>query len=286
VGPEDPICNYSHAVHTPPHPTKRQEQGGGDVGVQGCRGEGAASAIGGQLGTLEGGIGRLRLECLVHHTGGLGDDYVWLNKDLKRLAQGLSTAALQAKDAQDEACQARAEAAAMGNKLNQLRCLGGPHIMAGLLRELQDVKEDRGTLEDTVLALATAVTFLMEAGMAGLQLGPANADLDARLTAHATVITGRLDLIRQETKGGGDHSGGHHVHWSRGGHGLGKNQPSTQHLSVYRGYDLHHVSHLGGSHPPGRHDEARGAQGEDQAHLHAVGTGALGPHQCWTVSSQ
>jgi hypothetical protein len=140
--------------------------------------------------------------------GALGDDYVRLKKDLKELAQGLSTAALQAKDTQDKACQARAEAAAMGNELNQLRHLRGPHIMAGLLRELQDVKADRGTLKDTVLALATTVAGLMEAGVEGPQSGPTNADFNARLMAHATAITGHLDLIHQEMKGGGIMVGG------------------------------------------------------------------------------
>jgi hypothetical protein len=132
----------------------------------GClRGELGTHASNARYITLHGGVGALE------------DNYVWLNKDLEGLAQGLSMTALQAKDAQDKACQARAEAAAIGNELNQLRHLGGPHIMAGLLRELQDVKAGRETLEDTVLALATAVTGLMEAGVAGPQSGPANMTL-------------------------------------------------------------------------------------------------------------
>jgi hypothetical protein len=136
--------------------------------------------------------------------GALGNDYVRLYDDLKLLAHGLSTAALQVKDAKEEAHQARAEAAAMGTKLKQLRRLRiSSHMLDSLNKELQEVKVDRGALEDTVLALTTAVTGHMEAGMAGAQPGPASDDFDARLAAHAAAVNGRLDSIRQEMKGGG-----------------------------------------------------------------------------------
>jgi hypothetical protein len=76
----------------------------------------------------------------------------------------------------------------------------------GLRRELREVKADRDTLEDTVLAVVTAVNGLI--GQVGRSAGQPPDDVDARLAAHATAVNGRLDSIRQEMKGGGITVGG------------------------------------------------------------------------------
>ncbi len=98
-----------------------------DAGVERTllqRSEDSVGLLWGELGvctwnaryiTLHGGV------------GALGDNYVRLHDDLKLLAQRLSAAGLQVKDAKDEARQARAEAAAMGAKLEQLRHGGSAH---------------------------------------------------------------------------------------------------------------------------------------------------------------
>jgi hypothetical protein len=65
---------------------------------------------------------------------------------------------------------------------------------------------DRESLEDTVLAIATAVNSLIS--QVGQTAGQPSVDVDARLTAHAKAVNGRLDSIHQEMKGGGITVGG------------------------------------------------------------------------------
>jgi hypothetical protein len=97
----------------------------------------------------------------------------------------------------------------MGAELEQLRRGGvSSRLLDDLNRELQETKADCGALKDTVLALTTAVTGLMEVGAAVTPSGRARDDIDARLAAHATAVNGRLDSIRQEMKGGGITVGG------------------------------------------------------------------------------
>ena len=140
--------------------------------------------------------------------GALGNDYVRLQEGLQRLGQELSAAALHAKDAREEACQAWSEATALGVELEALQRLGGSRELASLRQELTEAKGDQGALEDTVLALAAAVTGLMETGTHVTQPGQNNKEWEDRLTAHAAAISGRLDSIRQEMKGGGITVGG------------------------------------------------------------------------------
>jgi hypothetical protein len=74
----------------------------------------------------------------------------------------------------------------MGAELEQLRRGGvSSCLLDGLNRELQEDKADRGALEDTVLALITAVTGLMEVGAAVTPSGLASNDIEACLVAHA-----------------------------------------------------------------------------------------------------
>ena len=131
-----------------------------------------------------------------------------LQEGLQRLGQELSAAALQVKDAREEAHQARAEATALGVELEALHRLGGSWELGSLRQELAEAKGDQGALEDTVLALAAAVTGLMETGTNVAQPGQNNKEWEDRLTAHAAAISGRLDSIRQEMKGGGITVGG------------------------------------------------------------------------------
>ncbi len=160
------------------------------------------------VGLLRGELGvcapNARYITLHGGAGALGDNYVRLHDDLRLLAQRLSVAGLQVKDAKDEARQARAEAAAMGAELEQLCCGGvSSRLLDGLNTELQEAKADRGALKDMVLALTTTVTGLMEVGMAATPSERASDDINACLAAHAAAVNGRLDSIRQEMKGGG-----------------------------------------------------------------------------------
>jgi hypothetical protein len=139
--------------------------------------------------------------------GALGDDLVQLYDDYKLLAQGLSASAVHIADAKAEAATARTEAAALAAELGQLRgMVGTTAALDGLRREVREVRADRDTLEDTVLAIVTAVNGLI--GQVGRSTGQPTDDVDARLAAHATAVNGRLDSIRQEMKGGGITVGG------------------------------------------------------------------------------
>ena len=94
--------------------------------------------------------------------GALGDDCIQLYEDYKLLAHGLSATAVHVKDAKAEAATARMEAAALAAELGQWRgaaCTTA--AMDELRRELREVKADRETLEDTVLAIAAAVNGLI-----------------------------------------------------------------------------------------------------------------------------
>ena len=100
----------------------------------------------------------------------MGDDLVQLYDDYKLLAQGLSASAAQIEDAKAETATARTEAAALAVELGRWRgaaCTTA--AMDGLRRELREVKADRDTLEDTVLAIATAVNGLI--GQVGRSTG-------------------------------------------------------------------------------------------------------------------
>ena len=139
--------------------------------------------------------------------GALGDDIAQLYDDYKLLAQGLSASAAHVEDAKAKAATARTEAAALAAELGQWRGAGcTTAAMDGLRRELREVRADRDTLEDTVLAIATAVNGLI--GQVGRSTGQLPDDVDARLAAHAMVIKGWLDSIHQEMKGGGIMVGG------------------------------------------------------------------------------
>jgi hypothetical protein len=139
--------------------------------------------------------------------GALGDDLVQLYDDYKLLAQGLSASAAHIKDAKAEAATTRMEAAALAAELGQWRVAAcTTATMDGLRQELREVKADRETLEDTVLAIVNAVDGLI--GQMGQSAGQPSEDVDARLVAHAAAVNGRLDSIRQEMKGGGITVGG------------------------------------------------------------------------------
>ena len=170
------------------------------------------------LQQLEDSVAHLRGELGIHPpesryitlhggVGALGEDVVQLHDDYTRLAQGLSANGVHVNDAKAEATTARMEAAALASELAQWRgaaCTTA--AMDGLRRELREVKADRATLEDTVLAIATAVNGLI--GQMGQSAGQPSEDVDARLAAHAAAVNGRLDSIRQEMKGGGITVGG------------------------------------------------------------------------------
>ena len=170
------------------------------------------------LQQLEDSVAHLRGELGIHPpesryitlhggVGALGEDVVQLHDDYTRLAQGLSANGVHVNDAKAEATTARMEAAALASELAQWRgaaCTTA--AMDGLRRELREVKADRATLEDTVLAIATAVNGLI--GQMGQSAGQPSEDVDARLAAHAAAVNGRLDSIRQEMKGGGIMVGG------------------------------------------------------------------------------
>ena len=180
---------------------------------------GNAGVVAEQLLRLEDSVAYLRGELGVHPlesryitlhggVGALGDDYVRLFDDYRLLAQGISTAEQSIKDAKAEAAGARAETAALAVELRQLRTAGSGSLamMDGLRQELRDATADRASLEDTVLALATAVNGLI--GQAGRSSSNSSTDVEELLAAHASAVNGRLDSIRQEMKGGGITVGG------------------------------------------------------------------------------
>ena len=68
------------------------------------------------------------------------------------------------------------------------------------------MKADRKILEDTVLAIVTAVNSLID--QVGQSVGQPSEDVDARLAAHAAAVNSRLNSIHQEMKGGGIKVGG------------------------------------------------------------------------------
>ncbi len=73
---------------------------------------------------------------------------------------------------------------------------------------MQGLKAERGDLESTVLALTNAVTGLMVMATSGQSASPDTSYFDARLAAYDAAISGRLDSMRQEMKGGGITIGG------------------------------------------------------------------------------
>ena len=170
------------------------------------------------LQQLEDSVAHLRGELGIHPpesryitlhggVGALGEDVVQLHDHYTRLSQGLSATGVHISDAKTEATTARMEAAALASEWAQWRgatCTAA--TVDGLRRELQEVKADRNTLEDTVLAIASAVNGLI--GQMGQSGGQPAEDVDARLEAHAAAVNGRLDSIRQEMKGGGITVGG------------------------------------------------------------------------------
>ena len=95
--------------------------------------------------------------------GALGEDYVRLYKDYKKLAQGLSATVVHVNDAKAEAVAARLEVRALALELEQLRGAGTGSTAAlqGLRRELREAKADCESLKDTVLAMVTAVNGLI-----------------------------------------------------------------------------------------------------------------------------
>ena len=177
-----------------------------------------AGGVTDHLQRLEDSVAHLRGELGIHppesryitlHGGvvALGDDYVQLYDDYKLLAQGLSDTVGHVRDARAEAAAARVEAAALATELGQWRgaaCTAA--AVEGFRLELREVKADREALEDTVLAVATAVNGLI--GQLGQLAGQPSGDVDARMTAHVEAVNGRLDSIRQEMKGGGITVGG------------------------------------------------------------------------------
>ena len=92
----------------------------------------------------------------------LDNDYVRLNEDYRMLAQGISATVVHVKDAKAEAGVARLEATALAVELGQLRGAGTGSTadMDGLRWELREFKADFESLEDTVLAITTAVNGL------------------------------------------------------------------------------------------------------------------------------
>jgi len=140
----------------------------------------------------------------------LDNNYVRLNEDYRMLAQGISAKVVHVKDAKPEAGVARLEATALAVELGQLRGAGtgSKAEMDGLRWELREFKADCESLEDTVLAITTAVVNGLVISQVGQMAGQPSEDVDARLAMHATAINGRLDFIRQEMKGGGITVGG------------------------------------------------------------------------------
>ena len=111
--------------------------------------------------------------------GALGDDFIQLYEDYKLLAHGLSATAVHVKDAKAETATARTEAVALAAELGQWRgaaCTTA--AMDELRRELREVKADRETLKDMVLAIATAINGLI--GQVGQSAGQPSGDVDAR----------------------------------------------------------------------------------------------------------
>ena len=166
------------------------------------------------LQLLEDSVAHLRGELGIHPpelqhitlhggVGALGNNYARLNKDYKMLAQGLSTMVVHVNNAKAEAVAARLEVGALAVELGQLRGAGTGSTAAlkSHRRELWEAKADRESLEDTTLAIATAVNGLIS--QMGQTAGQPSVDIDARLTAHAKAVNGRLNSIRQEMKGGG-----------------------------------------------------------------------------------
>ena len=111
--------------------------------------------------------------------GALGDGYIRLYEDYNMLAQGLSATVVHVNDAKAEAVAAMSEAGALAVELGQLRGAGTGSTAAleGLRRELREAKADRESLEDTVLAIATAVNGLIS--QVGQTAGQPLVDIDA-----------------------------------------------------------------------------------------------------------
>ena len=186
-------------------------------------------------------------------------------------AQGVTTAATQAADAQGKARLAQEAVTRLPGDASRAILL--------LREELTDVQLEQEVLKTTVLTLTAAMTSLMEQVALGLSGSITQPYLDKQFRVHDEAVKSRLDTIFQEIKGGG----GHHRRRSQvlrtgGGHGLGNNPPPPKHPPVYRGNDLCLVPHFRGWGPSGGHDEAGRAWGAGQAHFYAVGAGALGAH--------
>ena len=175
--------------------------------------------------------------------GALGDDLVQLYDEYKLLAQGLSASAAHIKDAKAEAATAKTEAAALAAELGQWRVAAcTTATMDGLRRELREVKADRETLEDTVLAIVNAVDGII--GQMGQSAG---------------ARRGRQRPARLHPPGDErwrDHGGRRCLLGPGGGHGLGTDPPAPKHIPVHRGDELRHVPYLGGRGASGGHDEA------------------------------
>jgi hypothetical protein len=202
--------------------------------------------------TLHGGVGEL---------GGVVNA---LQQEVSGVAQGVSAASAQAVNAWDKACLVQGAMTALSGDASR--------AFSHLRAELADVKSEREVLESTV------VTSLMEQAALGSSSGVTQLSLDKQFRLYNKAVNSRLDMIRQEMKGGGYHCRQSQVLRAGGSHGLGPNPPPLEHLPVYWGNDLCHVPDLRGRGPSRRYDEAGGARQACQAHLHAVGAGALGPH--------
>lgn len=227
-------------------------------GMASLRGEIGIWAPAARYITLHGGVGEL------------GSTVHALQQDVIGVLQEVSTASAQAVDARDEARRVQAALTALGGDASQ--------AISNLRGELATAKSEREALESTVLTLSAAVTTLMTQAGLGPGGGITQSSLDERFRLHNEAVNGRLDIIRQEMKGGGDHGRGSPFLRSGGGLGLGPNQPTPKHLPVHRGDDLRHVPDFRGRGTPRGYDETRGARGTGQANLHAVCPGALGPH--------
>ena len=173
--------------------------------------------LGDSVGHMRGELGVWSSEAryLTLHEGmvALSEDHTNLHQEVLMLSNKLHGAALrteqQAGGLRAELQQVRGAMTSLGAEVAHLtRAQGHGGDVDALRREVRGLQTERADLESTVLALTSAVTGLMEAVTNGPSPSPDQSYLEGRFTAYDAAISGRLDSLRQEMKGGGITVGG------------------------------------------------------------------------------
>ena len=201
---------------TPMRPSRRRQhnslEDGEDAEAGGGRGNNhndfmtTLQRLEDSVGHMRGELGLWRKDAryLTLHEGmmSLGEEHASLHQGVAGLAHNLQTTDQQADSSRAEVNQVLASLRGEVTRLTQSR--GNVLGWDALRREVKGLKTERADLESAVLTLSNAVTGLLDAAVArGPSSGLDQAYLESRFKAYDAAVTGCLDYIRQEMKGGG-----------------------------------------------------------------------------------